>query len=207
MRSQPPMTIYYPRVLRLCAAPLLILATISCTTPADKSLTEQLPDAPPGFDWELFEEVKVAILKPEGWHRKVTKGNTFYTGSVSVENIDEGGFFKTGFTVQVLSDLTKGTGHPPSVVASSLGNDIVQASYNTLLEVIPMKPSGSVSEGSIRYKNAPPGGIKITVHKYFAAHDHHDKLYIFTFEAPDALWNNAFEQYGLPMMRRIGMTR
>lgn len=67
-----------------------------------------LPSKPDGFEWKIVENIKVAVLIPEGWYFKEEKRTDlglqgFY---VTKENIEDTGRFSTGLTNYIFKDFT-----------------------------------------------------------------------------------------------------
>ncbi len=87
------------RTVVMALAGTIILGLTGCRT--SSSFRDSLPPLADGFHWEVFDEIGVAIPSPDGWHRAVSQGNGTYTGSVSLEDFEKDGLFKTGFA-QVL---------------------------------------------------------------------------------------------------------
>lgn len=182
---------------------LITLSITGCYTTS--SLQSQLPPPREGFHWEIFDEIAVAIESPDGWHRAVSKGSGAYTGSISLEDFNKDGLFKTGFTVQFMNYVKARTGMPPSMLAVTMGQTIKNETDNEIIDVAPLKELGTAKSCFVRYQNSPILGNKITVHKFFVALDSTDRFYIYTFESPNESWDEALEKYGSVMMERINM--
>ena len=60
-----------------------------------------LPPPPSGFTWQEIPELKAAFLRPNGWFfkREESKGTLAYF--ITKENIEAGGEFQTGLTINV----------------------------------------------------------------------------------------------------------
>lgn len=192
-------------VVALLATLLLLLGATGCQTVPRTADKAGLPPLQEGFHWESFPEVVVAVPCPDGWHRAVSRGPGTFTGSVSVEDFNTGGLFKTGFTVQLFVAVKQRSGHPASMLAIAMGQEICDTPHNQVLATDPLKEHGKARSCYVRYRNSPALGNKITVHKFFVAIDSSDLLYIFTFESPNESWDEAFAKYGTPMMEKIWM--
>jgi len=185
----------------------IILVNSSCMTPSQSDFRKNLPEAGAGFHWEVFDEINVAVPAPDNWYRAVSKGSGTFTGSISLENYEKDGLFKTGFSIQVIYNVKNRTGSPPSIVAVAMGEEITNAPFNIVLRSDALKDHGSSRTCLIQYRNAPTLGNKITVHKFFVAIDKRDLLYIFTFESPTVTWDDSLSKYGAPMMAGITMAQ
>lgn len=165
------------------------------------SFRAALVPPPEGFEWAVFENVLVAVLKPEGWHRIDSPSGRNFTGSLSVENVQTQGSYKTGFSAMVYRDVKKTTGRPPSVAGRMTVEEL--RSKQEILEESPFVDHGWMRSAYLRFRDRPVNGNDIIVHTFFVARDDADMLYMFTFESPTAQWDEAFGTYGKPMMEKL----
>src|SRR5262245_60135183 len=104
----------------IAASLLLASATALPETPAG------FPAAPAGFEWYVFTEGNTACLRPLDWHVKTeVKGDTAAM-FISKEDIDKEGEFKTGFTLNVASNVLKRSGQSPSQFAQAYLDGILE---------------------------------------------------------------------------------
>jgi hypothetical protein len=176
---------------------LVLVAVFSMTLfgygkPAQSTNETKLPEAPDGYRWERFAEVQSAFLCPVGWHRFHKAGVSSHTYSLSVESVAEHGSFETGMTLQVIKDLMKKKGIPPSVFAIEMTQLALKKPENARISSEDLS-SGPFKAFGVRYRNAPSVAIPIIIHQVAIANDKTDTLFIATFEAPENTWTQAWK--------------
>jgi len=67
----------------------------------------KLPEPPKGFSWKKVEEIKAALLMPEGWHYRHDAKDKTTTALITREKIEEGKPFKVGLSVKVVRECKK----------------------------------------------------------------------------------------------------
>lgn len=169
------------------------------------SLPRFYPQAPPpeNFTWMYFPTVETWLLHPAGWSsHHGSKGNC-QAVCISKENVKTKGSFETGITLQRFENTQQYNGVPPDVVAVKLIEAIQNNTVNTIIRADDefTAEKRGVKTILIRYRNAPAAVKPIIVHKYFMADALN--LYAFTFESPEATWDEDWENFGEPIMRNL----
>lgn len=153
----------------------------------DKSDAPKLPKPPKGFEWKWCKEVKVGLLKPEGWHFKEQKKNETRGYFISKEEIKKGGEFKTGLSLNVIPGIRKKQGLKPSEYAAKFVREILKT-RTTILQVIRPGKAGPVTTAGCRIKR--DGSI---IHYFLIADDAGDRLFLFSFESPEEDWKASWK--------------
>ena len=81
--------------------------SITSTLSLESQYLPLLPEKPSGFEWKFVDDVRMAVLIPDGWFFKEEKRFLpIYEGFyVTKENLGETGRFSTGFTVFMFGDF------------------------------------------------------------------------------------------------------
>jgi hypothetical protein len=144
----------------------------------------ELPAPPAGFTWQEISELKAAFLRPNGWFfkREEQKGTLAYF--ITKENIDKGGEFQTGLTVNVFhlktdSAVERGKGLINQLAVDKHGEKWAQ-------DVGPFREFGCL------YKDTDASGTSV-VHTLTVANTKTNTLYLFIFESPEADWDAAWK--------------
>jgi hypothetical protein len=170
-------------------------------------LRKQLPPPPEGFDWLIYKNC--AVLCPAGWNQKIRPDDPAknITGAfaISPEVFSEKKYFDHGFTVQIHTDVKRRFG---AAASPSLAAFIQPLAAKVKKEDLLLFKEGASASGStsiLRYVDAPPGLTPLVVHRYFVANDAADTIHVFTYEAPQAQWDENWKNVGTPILGRVVM--
>lgn len=147
----------------------------------------KLPAPPDGFEWQWCDEVRVGLLKPDGWHYHTHNKGATLGYFITKESIAEKGEFATGLTLNVIPDVGKKTGGQASDVAKSIVGRAIR-DRESVLTVIPPGNAGPTQTFGCRVKRN--GSI---MHYFLIADNGADKLYLFYFESPEKEWDAAWK--------------
>jgi hypothetical protein len=168
----------HPRLLAFLSA--FIAATAAAQDP---------PPAPEGFTWKKLDAIKASFLMPKGWHFKAENKGTTLAYFFSEENIDAGGEFETGLTLNVIH-LQQDKAQERAIaalaaLAQTPGNEL-QDAWETETGVL--KGIG----GRIRTteKGHPPLMMVVLA----IGNARTNTLYLFIFESPESRWKQAWEK-------------
>ena len=188
------------------AAPASLPAPAVASAPSPE-LRKQLPPAPEGFDWLVYKNC--ALLCPAGWNQKIRPEDPAknLTGSFALSPavFSENKYFDHGFTVQIHTDVKKRFGAEAS---PSLQGFIQPVAAKVKKEDLLLFKEGTAAGGAtriLRYIDAPPGLTPLVIHRYFVADDAKDVIYVFTYESPQATWDENWKTYGTPIVARLSI--
>ena len=159
----------------------MLLSIVSCP--------QDLPQAPAGYEWYVFEAGKAAYLKPDGWFVKVESEKGTDALFISKENIDEQGEFRTGMTVNVVREFKSRQGRIPSAYADSYIASLGE--LYKLLEVERVPPNSGITGIRARYRDTSRKP-HIMIATLLIADDQADTLRILIFESPERDWQKAW---------------
>jgi hypothetical protein len=170
-------------------------------------LRKQLPAPLEGFDWLVYKNC--AVLAPNGWNQKTRPDDLAknITGAfaLSPEVFSEKKSFDHGFTVQIHTDVKRRFG----AAASSSLQALIQPLAAKLKkeDMLLFKEGGSADAATciLRYIDAPPGLTPLIVHRYLVANDANDVIHVFTYESPQAQWEENWKTYGTPILQKISI--
>ncbi|MBL4759925.1 MAG: hypothetical protein JKY80_03605 [Mariprofundaceae bacterium] len=144
--------------------------------------------SPKGFKWFNSQLGASSFLIPEGWFIKEEVNKGHYALFISKEEIKDGRDFKTGFSLNFNTNVTKKTGSKPSDYAKGWVSEFQKSMNKEIIE----KPWHFESNGfkgfGIKSKDA-----EIIMHNMLIANDKSDSLYITLFEAPAEQWTKAWK--------------
>lgn len=180
------------------------------TASVPEEVRNQLPPPPEGFVWRMYKNV--LFIKPDQWHEQVRDESsekiTLKTYAASAENFSASKPFETGMTVQIMSGFKTSTKIP----ARELALLYVKPSLEKLAAgpkedvlIFDNKTNGTITNVVLRYRDAPTGMTPIVIHKFLVANNATDSVHIFIFESPETNWNENFERYGVPFMRKLNI--
>jgi hypothetical protein len=158
---------------RLVAAFLLIQSTFA----------RELPPAPPGFAWQEIPELKAALLRPNGWFFKREKQKDTLAYFITQENIDNGGEFQTGLTVNVSRRTDSAVERAKRMVERIAST---KHGEKWAKEVGPFKEFGCLS------KDSDANGTTL-MQTLAVANPKTNTLYLFMFESPESNWDAAWK--------------
>jgi hypothetical protein len=195
LRAEPPLSVPPP-----APAPLVAAAPSA-------ELRKQLPPAPEGFDWLVYKNC--AVLCPTGWNQKIRADDPAknLTGAfaISPEVFSEKKYFDHGFTVQIHTDVKKRFGAAASPSLQALLQPLAARVKKEDFLLFKEGASAGGATTILRYVDAPPGLTPLVVHRYLVADDAKDTIHVFTYESPQAQWEENWKTYGTPLLGRVIM--
>ncbi len=183
--------------------PALAPAPAVRADPAREEAFKQLPPAPTGFSWLPFKNA--AVLRPTGWF-DATLASTdtipMHVVAISPEAFSKDHPFETGLTLQILENPGK-RGNLDAFKAVLAYLRPFAAAHKNPGEVLvfDQQMRGEVQLTFFRYRDAPAGKKPVIVHKYIMASQRFDSLHIFTFESPEASWEENWKTFGTPILK------
>jgi hypothetical protein len=169
-----------------------------------------LPEPPAGFTWVRYRNA--AIAKPVGWHERSAPesdhGSQVRLGAwaMSPEEFSETKQFQTGYTVQVTPHPRARHGVEPSDAALLYLKPYIDAHKEPQQVLLfDRKQKGTIEMIVFRYRDAPPSKTAIIVHKLLIVNPQADSVHAFTFECPEATWQENWEKYGTPILSRVAV--
>src|SRR3989344_2895093 len=84
---------------------------------APTSAQPKLPTPPTNFSWVECKNLKSWFLQPKGWYVFETNKSGTEACFVTNESISQDGSFKTGLTVNLVTNVTSKSGTKPSIYA------------------------------------------------------------------------------------------
>ena len=183
--------------------------------------TEKLQNAntplrtpPEGFVWKLYGDA--TFLKPRVWHERERAAATRVsararviataTYATSPERFGETKPFEMGLTVQVIRDSRKLFGIEAKQIARAYLIPFLNAHKEKDTLFFDHDTQGDFDHAFFRYRDAPPGGKPIIVHKFMLANNITDSVHVFTFESPAQTWDENWARYGTPILSQTGVT-
>ena len=152
-----------------------------------------LPDPPPGFTWVIYRNA--AIAKPVGWHERS-----------SPEDFSETKQFLMGYTVQIISHPRARHGIEPGDAAKMYLTPFIEAhKQKDQVLLFDQREKDAFQMIVFRYRDAPPNKTPIIVHKLLVVNPVADSVHAFTFESPEATWQENWEKYGTPILSRVAV--
>jgi hypothetical protein len=161
---------------------LLLLAFLVAIRVHSSPVTDR-PTPPPGFTWQEIQELKAAVLRPQGWFfkREESKGTLAYF--ITKESIENGGEFRTGLTVNVFRHKKDS-----AVDTAKIYIDQMAAKYHAEKW---SKRVGPFEEFGCRFKDSDSSGTTVS-QALMVANPKTNTLYLFIFESPESDWDSAW---------------
>lgn len=172
-------------------------------TPSSTPTSTQpdLPTPPTNFSWVECKNLKSWFLQPKGWYVFETNKSGTEACFISKESISQNGFYKTGLSVNLVTNITSKSGTKPSIYAK----DFIQIT-ETKYKTSPMNP---VSVGNLqgygREVESTFEGRELKQYSLALGNDVRDTMYIIIFETYRADWANDWATYGAPMLSQLGL--
>ena len=143
------------------------------------------PKIPNGYAWSGTGPGETDFLKPDGWFLKIEKNKGTYAIFITKEDIAKVSQFQTGFSVNVIKNITKKTGVSASNYALAFISKIVEKKQT-------IKNPWSINNGPFKgYATQVKDNVKI-MHYMLIGNDTTDTLFLMIFEAPPSEWENAW---------------
>jgi len=184
------------RLYRFAALPLSVYLLLGTVSP---SMAFTLPQAPEGYSWQQIKDLKAAVLRPDGW---------------LFESNDSGGRYQYMLTKNKghsLNDASDGTSLTIVVRRQPVGEGdarlapsrlsaalFAEISNNRVLERTQSAVQGPFE--TIRYQYVDDSG-PVREYSLLVANDATGTLYIFTFLAPVAEWEEDWQTISLVLDR------
>src|SRR5262245_7870162 len=148
----------------------------------------ELPDPPPGFSWKQIPELKAAFLMPDGWYFKSEEQKGTLAYFITAENIDTGGRFDTGLTINVKPHLG---GRDAVQYAKAYISQMGQ--QNELIRQWETEAGLLHGFGCVTRVPADETGPAIVMHNLAIGNSKTNTLYVFFFESPESEWERAWK--------------
>src|SRR5262245_56348869 len=168
-------------------------------------MRSRLPAPPEGFAWRLYKNV--VFLKPVAWNEREKAGSSagipYTIYATSPEAFSDEKQFEMGMTVQIVTDFVKTRGIGSEKMAAAYLKQFIDSRRKEDILLFDQKTTGETTQFVFRYKYAPAGLKPIIVHKFIIGKDAADSLHVFTFESPEATWEEDFARFGTPILRQL----
>jgi len=158
---------------------------------AGEGACPEMLQAPEGFNWKFLPESSLAVLVPNDWYFKSESQNqTMDAYFISLENINQAGSFKTGYSIFVVQDS--------NLNAAQYAKEYA-AGYSTRENVVDSSELSERQDGNFLYYEFEYG-IEETnttyasiVHEFIAVNTETNTLYLTVFESPKDQWDEAWQ--------------
>jgi len=159
-----------------------------------------LPSAPSGFEWIELEAIGARILKPRGWNEHSDLQGETRRYAFSREPLAGDGSFKTGLSIQVISDATATFGRlAPNAARAHLAAARRQPGVgvaSTWSEAF-----GRIQvHGHVILRPDAAGLAGIVVAQLAIGDPDTDTLYLLRFETPEAMWEKGDGEIALSIL-------
>lgn len=222
MLDKPPMSHHspvYTHASRLVAVATLMLAAFSgmgahvhaADAPAigiediREAIKNQLPAPPEGFVWHLYKNA--VFLQAVNWieaERLSSAGGvpmTVYAASPQAFSAQQP--FEMGLTVQIISGAQKIRNMEAKDMAVLYLKPFVDAHTKENVLLLERSENADTERTVFRYRDTPPGGKPVIVHKFVMASNDADTVHVFTFESPEDTWKESWKAYGKPFLGKV----
>jgi hypothetical protein len=179
------------------------------SSPAEirKAIQSQLPPPPEGLVWKLYRNA--VFLQPAKWHERERAGQVAGIPTIayaaSPEMFTETKPFEMGLTVQIIDGPHKVLGVDASKMALAYLKPFMDLHKPEEILRFEQNRRGDFEYTFFRYKDAPKGLKPIIVHKFLLANNVTDTVHVFTFESPEASWNENWKKYGTPFLGKVNV--
>lgn len=145
--------------------------------------------------------MKSWFLQPKGWYVLETNKSGTEACFITKESISQNGSFKTGLTVNLVTNVTSKSGTKPSIYAK----DFIQIT-ETKYKTGPMNPISLRNlQGYGREVESTVDGQTITSYMLALGNETNDTLYVINFESYQINWASAWATYGTPIINQLGL--
>lgn len=174
---------------------LVTIAVVLITATGLLADQPKLYKPPPGFEWQECEGARLWILKPKEWFFKYGSKKDTETFALSKENIDKEGAFRTGLTVNYVTDLSQRAKVTATQYAEQFAKIAIREHERigpAIVKTIDVPDYGPVRFFIFRIRiDEPPEPL--VMHNVIVADDKTDCLHIMFFEAPEDEWESAWK--------------
>lgn len=158
----------------------------------------KLMEPPSGYTWARCPEIKGAFLQPTGWFFKSSKVGESKSFFITKEEIKDKQQFTTGLSIFVMPNIPKK--HEISPYKYSLKIREAAKESHTLTKEWEHEMGPFKAVGFIYTKKDKKGDF--TVHNLVISNDKTGTMYLITFEAPTAEWEQAWKT-AEPMLKYL----
>jgi hypothetical protein len=179
------------------------------TSPAEirKAIQSQLPPPPEGFVWKLYRNA--VFLQPAKWFERERAGQVAGIPTIayaaSPEMFTETKPFEMGLTIQILDGPHKVLGVDANKMALAYLKPFMDLHKPEDILRFEQNKRGDFDYTFFRYRDAPKGLKPIIVHKFLLANNVTDTVHVFTFESPEASWDENWKKYGTPFLGKVNV--
>ena len=156
--------------------------------------------APDGFEWYLCKNMNTYFLRPDNWFVLEESTSNSQGCFISKEEIVNGGNFKTGLTVNFISDIEQISGVSADDYAFKFIDELrkkYQSSDYFEKKLVKQNMYSAIL-------NLEDGEFPITAYYNAIAQKERRGLYIVIFESPTQNWNSEWENTGETIVGNMG---
>jgi hypothetical protein len=185
------------------------------TTPTETSVSPTASvtpsgqaSAPSGFSWVTCSNLESKFLLPDGWYKREensTQSNNTHSCFITKEEIiGTNGQFKVGLSVNKITKVRSQTNESATSYAYRLMNN-AERTYETVEPIQTIRGGGGLT-GYGRFVATSKTAYPLRQYILAIGNNSADLLYIISFKAPSADWNEAWNQYGETIMENLGLS-
>lgn len=156
--------------------------------------------APDGFEWYLCKSMNTYFLRPDNWFALEESTSNSQGCFISKEEIVNGGNFKTGLTVNFISDIEQISGVSADDYAFKFIDEL-RGKYQSS-DYFEKKLARQNMYSAIL--NLDDGEFPITAYYNAIAIKENQGLYIVIFESPTQNWDSEWENIGKTIVGNMG---
>lgn len=147
---------------------------------------------PKGFSWKRFSGIRALMLVPRGWHAKEQKDPRGGSVFITKDKPGEDGGFRTGLSLVTVKNVPERYNMLPSAYATALLIEKMQGDRESR-DVGPSPEDRRFKgyKGFFRFGPEPEG--KTVQYVIALGNDATGTMYLFTFESPEAEWDEAWK--------------
>jgi hypothetical protein len=169
---------------------VVLWLAVVCTVAAER------PQPPAGYSWQEVPEAKAALLKPDGWHYRLDVKQDGMLASITQEDVEKEGRFRTGLVVNIFPKSKPGNAVE---YASAFITKIAEADNQKVFA----NKIGPLETFSCRVHRKSADESFITAN-LMVANPKTGTVYLFIFRAPEAGWKDAWVK-GELMMNKLAI--
>jgi hypothetical protein len=188
---------FTPHVKEVLSAPLVgtLMALLSTEKRPRSELP--LPPAPQGFTWRPLREINAAVPVPEGWHvKRVISSNNVASSIayfVSLQDIDAGGSFNSGLSVNVFLPRGRPQAVEPNI-AKRMANPCASDATGAPVKPLWQSDTGEFHTTGCLVRVTSKDGPDIVDHRV-VLNTATKMAYDLTFESPESQWDEAWAKW------------
>ena len=151
------------------------------------------------MDWTTCKNIGTTFLAPKNWY--VLEENADYIKAcfISKESIEKEGEFKTGLSVNKLTNIKNNFGVLPSEYSKM---HLAEVTKNVQMETRIFRSAESERAEPVGYRfgySKKYKGYEISAFYSIFHDDNDDSVLIFWFESPTSSWEENWNSYGVPL--------